>query len=118
MAKASTTPVEVTLELGDDTYVLVPTLSAIRKINRHFGGLDSALNRLRVMDFEAAAYVLSVGADVKGRDADALAGKLYRSGLIEATPPLVEYVAILLNGGKRLDDGDQPEPSGADEGNG
>ena len=119
-ANAKTKPVEVRLDLGEEVYFLVPTLSAIKKINRQFGNLQNCFTKLRGMDFVSMVYIAQVGSDARGDYGKELENQIYRAGLAEAIGPLIEYVGILINGGRPLEDApiDRDDDEGGPEGKG
>lgn len=92
---------EVSITLGDDTYILRPTLNAIRTLSRAHGGLRPALQTLFNQEFDGVVSIIKIGAGIPDRDEKALAAKVYAAGMNDATlMPLVDYLKILLNGGK------------------
>ncbi len=117
MSKLTSSNVVITLN-GDDV-TLKPTPRAALAISSHFGGYRQAIEKLATMDLAAATTVVAQGAGIKGEAAKGLSEKVYRAGLSNLTPDLIEYVAILANGGRRPDEaassGDDEDD---DEGNG
>jgi len=108
---------EVSLALGDDTYILRPTLNAIRTLSRAHGGLRPALQTLFNQEFDGVVSIIKIGAGVPDRDEKALAAKVYAAGMNDATlMPLVEYLKVLMNGGKAPPPDDAP-PAEEPEGN-
>ena len=108
---------EISLTLGDDTYTLRPTLNAIRTLSRAHGGLRPALQTLFNQDFDGVVSIIKIGAGVPDRDEKALAAKVYAAGMNDATlMPLVEYLKVLMNGGKPPPPDDAP-PTEETEGN-
>lgn len=108
---------EVSLTLGDETYILRPTLNAIRTLSRAHGGLRPALQTLFNQEFDGVVSIIKIGAGVPDRDEKALAAKVYAAGMNDATlMPLVEYLKVLMNGGKPPPPDDAP-PAEEPEGN-
>lgn len=108
---------EVSLKLGDNTYILRPTLNAMRALSRAHGGLRPALQTLINQEFDGVVSIIKIGAGIPDKDEKALAAKVYAAGMNDATMmPLVNYIKILLNGGKPSPADDAP-PTGEPEGN-
>ena len=106
----------VTVNIDGDDYTLKPTLHAIKALSAQYDGLSGCLDRLRRMDMNAFINVVNVGADIKGKEAKALEPAIFRTPMGELIGPLVEYVAVLMNGGRPLEDAEDIEDE-ADEGN-
>lgn len=120
MAKQTTTkhqPVEVRLELEGETYFLVPTLSAIKKINRHFGDMNTCFAKLQRADFDAMVFVAQVGADTHNASSKVIEEQLWRTGLAECIDALSEYVGLLIKP-SGTGSGGSDAAAGDDEGNG
>lgn len=122
MAKANPTPYEMSLEIGygDDTetYILTPTVSVMRRIDRQFGGVAGVLEDLRRLRLSTVTALVQIGADVTGdKEKAALERRVFATGIGNVTPHLVEFIGVVSNGGRPLDsDGD--DAGGGDTGNG
>lgn len=109
----------VTITLAGEEVVLKPTPRAAVTISNHFTGLHAAVPRIVGQDIAAMSVVIAAGAGIKGEAAKGLNDKVYRAGLSNIAADLVEFIIILMNGGKRPDDTDAAEDDGedGDEGN-
>lgn len=96
---------EVLLTLGDETYVLRPTMRKHTVVSRRFGGLAKARQALQDEDFDAIVFLIRNGSDMSDRDAKKLDERVWQNGIdIDLLLPLYKYVAILNNGGRPLPD--------------
>lgn len=96
---------EVLLTIGDETFVLRPTMRKHRIVSRRFGGLNKARQALIDEDIDAIMFIIINGADVSDRDQKGLDDRVWRNGInIELLLPLYRYLAILNNGGHPLDE--------------
>jgi hypothetical protein len=107
---------QVEIDLGGDTVALLPTLNAATRISRQFGGFQGALQRIQASDLDAYVSVIqhAIGmrteAETKG-----LREKVWGTGLNRLVLPLTEYVLMLANGGRALD---EPAEDDASQGKG
>ena len=88
---------EVSLKVGGQTYQLVPTLDAMRKINRRHDSIVSAMERVRVLDFDAVCAVVAAGAGLSQKQAERLESEIFEAGLVNATGPVAEFLGLLLD---------------------
>lgn len=108
----------VTITLGGEKVVLKPTPRAAMAISTHFEGLQGAVPRVAGHDIAAAAFVIAAGAGIRGEAAKGLNDKVFTAGISNLAAPLIEFIVILMNGGKRPDDMPSTEDTEDDEGNG
>jgi hypothetical protein len=95
---------ETLLTIGEETYVLRPTLRKHAIISRRFGGIAKARQAIQDEDFDAIVFLIRNGTDMSDRDAKNLDDRVWKNGLdIDLLLPLFKYVAILNNGGRPLD---------------
>lgn|SRR5690606_15762490 len=95
---------DVELKLGEKTYILSPTLDAMRKINRQFGSIMDAGSRIARYDFDAMEFVIKAGAGLSDKQSDQMAKELVKSGLIPAAPSIAKFINVLLDPEGRGDD--------------
>jgi hypothetical protein len=109
MAQLNEGDVEITL--NGQTLVLRPTLRAMNAISSSNGGLNKVRQMLVDQEFSTVVSVIMHGANLAGqRDAKELPEAVYRNGLdAPLLVSLINYVAILANGGKPLPDSGQDE---------
>lgn len=116
MAKINEGDVDVTL--NGDTITLRPTLRAMNAISNVNGGLSKVRQALVDQDFNAVVSVIMHGANLAGTPhAKTLPERVFQNGMDAGLlVPLINYVAILANGGKPLpehrDDDAQPSAEG------
>lgn len=121
MAKINEGEVEITVD--GQVLTLKPTLLAMSAISSVGGGLSKVRQALVDQDFGTVVSVIMHGANLAGtRDAKNLPDAVFKTGLDAAIlVPLINYVAILANGGKPLpeqnNDGDEPQRLTSAEGN-
>lgn len=100
---------DVELKVGGETYLLRPTLGAMRKINREFDSLVDAMLRVKKVDFNAICFIASAGADHTSKQADQLAESIFEGGVMNAIPAVTEYLGVLMN---PTGDDEEEDPSG------
>lgn len=107
----------VTITLNGTDRTLRPTLDAITRISTQFGGLAKARDALVSQDFAATVFVISAGLNTAPKQVKALQDDVFANGLsAELIVPLINYVAILANGGRPLTEETETSGEGA-EGN-
>lgn len=95
----------VTVKVGEESFDLVPTLKAVRAIESRFGGLRGASGALHAVGVDAVAFIISAGAGLEGKAAEALPEKVWQEGVAGLTPIVTKYLGALYN------------PRGGDQGN-
>ncbi|MBY6265573.1 hypothetical protein EI613_27165 [Azospirillum sp. 412522] len=109
----------VTITLDGEKVILKPTPRAALAISNQFEGLQGAVPRLASQDIAAASFVVAAGAGIRGEAAKGLNDRIFAAGISDLAPSLIEFVVILMNGGKRPDSMPANEDdAGDDEGNG
>lgn len=103
---------EVKIELGGGEYVLRPTLDAMKKINRAFGGFAAAQREL--MGFNTDAVVVAVSAGLgkssneflnpEAAEKVTVEDAVYLRGAIELSNPVAKFVGYCSNGGRDPDE--------------
>ena len=87
----------VEILLGDETYILKPTLGAVRAIEAYFGGLRGASQAVNALSVVGCAVIIAGGAGLAGKDADAVAEQVWQAGVVEASVQLNAYLVALYN---------------------
>lgn len=99
MAKTKDGAVEITL--GGETYSMVPSMDAKKAVNRQFGGLKAASDRVQALDIEAIALVICLGAGVpRGRHGDVVDAAYEEADLAALVGPVAEYLGTVIAFGK------------------
>lgn len=94
----------VEVALGDETYVLKPTLGAVRAIEAHFGGLRGASQAINALSVDGCAVIIAGGAGLTGKAAEVIPEQVWQAGVLEVSVQLNAYLVALYN------------PKGADAG--
>jgi len=98
----------VDIDLGDEVITLKPTLKAIMKIERHFGGMRNAIESCGNLSVEGAWVIISAGANIKPNDENMQEKVLMGVGMSNILPHVSEYLMLLLNPtGKDAEEADQ-----------
>lgn len=108
----------VTITLDGEKVILKPTPRAALAISNQFEGLQGAVPRLASQDIAAASFVIAAGAGIRGEAAKGLNDRIFAAGISDLAPSLIEFIVILMNGGKRPDSLLANDETGDDEGNG
>ena len=87
----------VEIVLGDETYILKPTLGAVRTIEAYLGGLRGASQAVNALSVVGCAVIIASGAGLTGKDADAVAEQVWQAGVVEASVQLNAYLVALYN---------------------
>lgn len=89
-------PGDVSITLDGKVETLRCTLRAARIVNS-LGGFAEAFKLLSAFDMNA--YVTIVAAGLNRKPAE-IEDAVYKTGLVEITGPLAEFVSLLTNGGR------------------
>lgn len=97
--------VKLTLVNGDEEtdYELKPTFLAASKIPKAFGGYMPAIDAVAKLDMGAIEVVVAhgMGLTAHGQKTMNLPERIYETGVAKVATPCVEFLTILMNGGKR-----------------
>jgi hypothetical protein len=94
---------EMTVPFGDDSVTLTANLAAAKGISRHFGGFQTALNKMAGGDLEAFIAVVRFGMNIKSEaETRRIEELVFRAGVLRLTAPLTEFVLVCANGGKPI----------------
>lgn len=94
----------VEIVLDDETYVLKPTLGAVRAIEAYFGGLRGASQAINALSVDGCAVIIAGGAGLSGKAAEVVAEQVWQAGVLDVSVQLNAYLVALYN------------PKGADAG--
>lgn len=105
---------QVTLALGGTDYTLLPTPEAYDKIDREFGGIVQAIERVRSLSLHAVSrmVIIGIGTTSKGGQ-EKLKQLVFEAGVARVGPAIIEYLLALANPA-----GTEPDGEEAPEGNG
>lgn len=105
---------QVECEINGEDYTLEPTLNAMSMIERRFGSVTEALDKMRNPSLDDVTLIIAAGASVPGKQRDRLKEDIFNDGIMNVNPKAVEYLVSLLN-----PSGDEaPEGKGDGEGEG
>lgn len=91
----------ITIKLGGEDVELVPSFKASQAIQKRFGGLQAALEAIGKLSADTAVAIIAAATDTKGEAAlTALNEKVFATGLMTLTVPLLKYVVRLGHGGR------------------
>ena len=104
----------VELTLGDKTYVLTPTFKVAERISQRFGGYLKAMESVTALDINAMVQIIQAGTPkITDAEVKELPRRLYEAKLPTAMAPIIDFLAIVANNGKR-----PPAPADDPSGNG
>lgn len=102
---------EVEIELGGNTEKLRPTLRAAKVINA-LGGIDGfsgVFRRIIALDLETVTAVIAAGTNKKF---DKVEQDVFKAGVANLVKPASEFVSMLANGGKPLEQASESDEAG------
>lgn len=102
--------------LGDDEFDLVPSLKAATAISNRFNGFQNALNAVQAADLASVQYVLRQGISLKRVSSETLNEAVWSNGIFKSMKPALEFITLLMNGGREATEDDDGGTSDADEG--
>jgi hypothetical protein len=106
MTTASLGAGNVTITLDGEEVVLRPSLKAAQTISKQSGGIIAAVQAVGGFDFETIVSVIALGLGVsQGREVQALAEKVYATGLTDLVEPVTRFLTIVANGGRPVEAG-------------
>lgn len=86
-----------TVTVGDETYTLMPTLDAVRRIESRLGGLRGANQALNALSVDGTAHIVASGAGLKAEEAEDLAEKVWQAGVLEIATQVTPFLVALYN---------------------
>lgn len=110
MTKSSLGAGNVVITLDGEETVLRPSLKAAQTISKQSGGIIAAVQAVSRFDFETIVSVIALGTGVsQAREVQALAEKVYSSGLTDLVEPVTRFLTIVANGGRPVAAGGEGE---------
>lgn len=88
---------QIDIDLGGETITLQPTLAALQKIDRAFGSLREASERVANLSLDALVTIIAAGAGLDAQAAKALPERVFRAGILNLVGPVSEYLLVLMN---------------------
>lgn len=114
MADAVPGAANVPIMLDGKEHELVPTLQACMMISNIAGGLNGAVQRCLQLDMNTVVAIITAGLALNPKQAAMVPEAVYKTGLIALSAPCIDFINIVGNGGRPLedegDDGDLPDP--------
>lgn len=106
----------IEIELDGETVELRPTPHAALKLSQTFGGLFPIIGRIRQLDLDTFTAVIQYGCGFKQNQSASLPDKVFKSGMTNLAPALIDFITILANGGTmpKFDEDDEVKPQGKD----
>lgn len=96
----------VEMDLAGEQVVLEPTLAALKGINRQFGSIRAAGQRVADLDLDAICAVIALGTGRKAKDAKDVEQGVYDEGLVNVVGPVTDYLVALMDPSGRGGDGE------------
>ena len=97
----------VVITTDSTTFTLKPTLRAFRDINRHFGGVISAMQSLSHGNISTLALIVAAGTGVdtgKRKDMEALEEEIFEAGSSSVSNQVMPFLNALLNPAGKTDE--------------
>lgn len=114
---------DVSITLNGEEHILRPSLQAATSLSATFGGLSSAFDGLMKRDLGTYQAVVKAGIiTAKNISTKDLHEAVWKAGMTKLSEPLVDFLGLLNNGGRKPGDdgegGDADDNGGDGEGNG
>lgn len=93
---------QITLQAGEQTYVLSPSLEVLRALGRKWPNYIDALEAIRKINIEIIVDVIAAAASVKSDKAMAI---IVEAGIAKAQEATAEVMTALFNPAGEEDDG-------------
>jgi hypothetical protein len=91
----------ISIILDGEEFVLQPSSYAAFAISRHAGGFVSAAERVLRFDRDMIAGAIALGLAM---DPQAVEDKIERSSMADLMPAVSDFIQVLANGGKPIED--------------
>lgn len=105
---------DVELVLDGKTHILTPTAEACFAISRLRGGIREIERRVAALDADLICEVLGIALGLNPHQRKKMLPEaVYNTGLINITGPLIDFLLIIANGGRLVEDepqDDEPDP--------
>lgn len=103
---------EVSFKLDGETVTLKPTFGAYTRIPKQFGGFMPAIDAVSKLNAEAIEVIVAHGMELTQHGQKGLGEKIFRTGVAVVAAPCIEYLTILMNGGKKPEESEGGDKSG------
>jgi hypothetical protein len=90
-------PGDVEITLNGEAHTLRCTLRAAKTVNAYFGDYPTAFRKIGELGQDAFFVVIAAGLNKKVNEVEEA---VYSTGLPPLVDPLLEYIGLLANGGK------------------
>lgn len=91
--------------VGDDEINMVANGRAILAINRQFGGIGPAIQKVRDMDMESIAFVITTAGGITSKQArEDVRDAVLVGGVEPVLGPVIEYLIYVINGCRTADE--------------
>lgn len=97
---------QIDIELGDEMITLKPTLAAMQKIDRVFGSVRDASERVAKLSLDALVAIIAAGANLDSQSAKELPERVFQAGVLNVAGPVSDYLIALMNPTGRKAEGD------------
>lgn len=109
----------IEITISGSKHPLVPTLEALRIVNRFKGGLVEIQSAIAKVDSEAIAVALGAGMGMKtADDFDKVEQSIYKEGIRNFVEPASSFILRIANGGRDPFEAPAKEQKPGNEGNG
>lgn len=98
---------DIEIDLDGEVVVLKPSLAACTGICRAPGGIygpGSVAERLARCDLDTMAMLIRLGLNIGPSAVKELEGKIYRTGLVVVRDHLQDFIVIVANGGRPIEE--------------
>lgn len=103
---------DVEFELAGETVTLKPTFLAATRIPKQFGGYMPAIDLVSKLDPAAMQSVIAHGMGLTNHGQKGLDDRIWRTGYAKVAAPCIEFLTVLMNGGKKPNESETEEAKG------
>lgn len=106
MAEAQPGAGNVALELDGKAFELRPSVGACMAISKMGGGsgMHGMVARCGALDFDSIKAVIVAGLSLNPNQARSIDEAIFRTGLMDLAGPCIDFINVVANGGRPVED--------------
>ncbi len=110
---------QIEIDLSGDSYTLKATPKAARMISTKLGAIQEIFPRLELVDYSTIEWVILSGLSwMTDAEKKGVPDKIYYAGMMNLVIPCSNFITLIANGGRELDDIEDDAEEAAANGSG